>query len=60
MDVVAMTPKAVGGAVLINGTIQVVAEVPGRTAQFRGIYSSVYVKREGRWQLMSWQSTTLP
>jgi uncharacterized protein (TIGR02246 family) len=60
MDVIAMTPKAVGGAVLINGTIQVVAEVPGRTAQFRGIYTSVYVKRDGRWQLVSWQSTTLP
>jgi hypothetical protein len=60
MDVISMAPKAVGGAVLINGTIDVVAESPGRTVQFRGIYSDVYVKRDGRWQLVSWQSTTLP
>jgi hypothetical protein len=60
MNVVRMTPKAVGGAVLINGTIEVAAELRGRAAEFRGIYSSVYVKRDGRWQLISWQSTTLP
>ena len=60
MDIISMAPKAVGGAVLINGTVDVVAESPGRTVQFRGIYSDVYVKRDGRWQLVSWQSTTLP
>ncbi len=60
MDVISMAPKAVGGAVLINGTIDVVAESPGRVVQFRGIYSDVYVKRDGRWQLVSWQSTSLP
>jgi hypothetical protein len=28
--------------------------------KFSSIYTSVYVKRDGRWQLISWQSTTLP
>lgn len=61
MDLISMTAKALGSyAVLINGTVDVVAEVPGTVAQFRGIYTSVYVRRNGRWQLISWQSTTLP
>jgi uncharacterized protein (TIGR02246 family) len=61
MDLLAMKPKVLGpDAVMINGTVDVVAELPGRVAQFRGIYTSVYVKRDGRWQLLSWQSTTLP
>jgi uncharacterized protein (TIGR02246 family) len=61
MDVISMTAKPLGSyAVLINGTIDVLAEAPGKVAQFRGIYTSVYVRRDGRWQLISWQSTTLP
>jgi uncharacterized protein (TIGR02246 family) len=61
MDSIAMKPKALGsGAVMINGTVDVVAELQGRVVQFRAIYTSVYVKRDGGWRLLSWQSTTLP
>jgi uncharacterized protein (TIGR02246 family) len=61
MDVVSMNAKALGSyAVLINGVIDVVAESPGKVVQFKGIYTSVYVRRDGHWQLISWQSTTLP
>jgi uncharacterized protein (TIGR02246 family) len=61
MDVVSMNAKALGSyAVLINGVIDVVAEAPGKTVQFKGIYTSVYVRRDQHWQLISWQSTTLP
>ena len=61
MDVVSMNAKPLGSyAVLINGVIDVVAEAPGRVVQFKGIYTSVYVRRDGHWQLISWQSTTLP
>jgi uncharacterized protein (TIGR02246 family) len=61
MDVVSMNAKPLGSyAVLINGVIDVVAESPGRVVQFKGIYTSVYVRRDGHWQLLSWQSTTLP
>ena len=60
MDLISMTAKALGSyAVLINGTVDVIAEAPGKVAQFKGIYTSVYVRRDGRWQLLSWQSTTL-
>ncbi len=61
MDVVSMNAKPLGSyAVLINGVIDVVAESPGKVVQFKGIYTSVYVRRDGHWQLLSWQSTTLP
>ena len=61
MDLIAMKATALGSyAVLINGTIEVVAEMPGKVAQFKGIYTSVYVRRDGHWQLLSWQSTSLP
>ena len=61
MDVVSMKVKALGSyAVLVNGVIHVEAESPGKTVQFKGIYTSVYVRRDKRWQLISWQSTTLP
>jgi uncharacterized protein (TIGR02246 family) len=61
MDVVSLNVKPLGSyAVLINGVIDVVAESPGKTVQFKGIYTSVYVRRDKHWQLISWQSTTLP
>jgi uncharacterized protein (TIGR02246 family) len=61
MNLVSMTAKTLGpDSVLINGTVDVVAESPRGTVQFRGIYTDVYVKRSGRWQLLSWQSTSLP
>ena len=61
MDLLAMTAKALGSdAVLINGKVDVGAESPGKVVAFKGIYTAVYVKRSGHWQLISWQSTTLP
>jgi uncharacterized protein (TIGR02246 family) len=60
MHLVSMTPKALGkDAVLINGKVDIVAAAPGREVKFSGIYTSVYVKRGGQWQLLSWQSTTV-
>jgi uncharacterized protein (TIGR02246 family) len=60
LDLASMKAKALGrDAVLINGKVDVVAAAPGREVKFSGIYTSVYVKRNGRWQLLSWQSTNL-
>jgi len=61
MELLSMTAKPLGadGAV-VNGTVDVGAQSPGRTVAFKGIYTAVYVKRGGHWQLISWQSTTLP
>ena len=60
MDLVSMTAKPLGSyAVLINGKVDVVAESPRGQVQFQAIYTSVYVRRNKQWQLVSWQSTTL-
>jgi hypothetical protein len=60
MNLIEMKPRAVGGAVLINGRIEITAEQKGKVAEFQGIYTDVYVKRDGRWQLATWQSTRSP
>jgi hypothetical protein len=60
MDVVYLKPRAVGGAVLINGKLDIVVKDSGGLKQFQGIYTDVYVKRDGKWQLVSWQSTRAP
>jgi hypothetical protein len=60
MDVISLKPRAVGGAVLINGKLDIAVEDKGRPIQFQAIYTDVYVKRDGAWQLVSWQSTRLP
>jgi hypothetical protein len=61
MKLLSMTAKPLGaeGAV-VNGKVEVGAQSPGRTVGFTGIYTAVYVKRSGHWQLISWQSTTVP
>jgi uncharacterized protein (TIGR02246 family) len=60
MDLVSMNAKALGSyAVLINGTVDVVAESPRGQVEFKAVYTSVYVRRKEHWQLVSWQSTTL-
>ena len=61
MELLSMKAKRLGPeAALINGTVDVGAEAPGKVIAFKGIYTAVYVKRSGHWQLLSWQSTTLP
>jgi hypothetical protein len=60
LNLVDMKPRAIGSAVLINGKVEITAEQSGQSVSFQGIYSDVYVKRDGRWQLVSWQSTRSP
>ncbi len=60
MEVLELHPRAAAGAVVVNGKLAVQAENRGQTAAFKGIYTDVYVKRNGRWQMIAWQSTKLP
>jgi hypothetical protein len=60
LDLLSMTAKPLGSdAVLINGKVNLVAASPGGEVKFQAIYTDVYVKRSGRWQLLTWQSTTV-
>jgi Domain of unknown function (DUF4440) len=50
--------RAVGDDIqIINGTISFDGEQAGQSMTLRLIYTDVYVKRDGRWQLTAWQST---
>jgi ketosteroid isomerase-like protein len=60
MDILAFNPRAIGDAVVINGKINARVETNGKADSFQAIYTDVYAKRDGRWQLVSWQSTRLP
>jgi ketosteroid isomerase-like protein len=60
MDIVSLKPREVAGAVVINGKLSMRVDTGGKMETFQGIYTDVYAKRNGRWQLVSWQSTRLP
>lgn len=52
--------RAADGAMVVHGTIDVDGELRGRAVRLRLIFTDVYVRRDGRWQLLAWQSTRLP
>jgi ketosteroid isomerase-like protein len=60
MDVIDMQPREIGGVVIINGKLNYRVETGGKMTEAQGVYTDIYAKRNGRWQLVSWQSTRLP
>lgn len=60
IEVLELQPRPAGDAVIVHGTIAVEGEIGGRAARMRLLFTDVYVRREGRWQLAAWQSTRLP
>jgi ketosteroid isomerase-like protein len=60
MKLLELKLRAVAGAVVINGKVDMRVEAAGRVSEFQAIYTDVYAKRNGRWQMVSWQSTRLP
>jgi hypothetical protein len=59
MDVIYMKPRLIDGAVVVNGKLDIRVVTNGKEQRFQGIYTDVYAKRDGRWQLVTWQSTRL-
>ena len=60
MDVVQLSPRLIGGAVVINGKLDVRIVSNGKPDHFQATYTDVYAKRDGKWLLVSWQSTRVP
>ena len=60
MNVVELKPHEFGDTVVVNGKLDMKVETSGQLSAFQAIYTDVYVKRDGRWQLVRWQSTRLP
>jgi ketosteroid isomerase-like protein len=52
--------RPAAGTYILNGTITVDGEQNGTPMTLRIVYTDVYVKRDGRWQLAAWQSTRIP
>jgi ketosteroid isomerase-like protein len=51
--------RVYGNVAIINGRAQVKARSKGQDTSALLRYTAVYVKRDGRWQFASWQSTRL-
>ncbi len=60
IDVLEMRPRSANGAVIVNGKAAIKVESHGNPLAFTLVYTDVYVKRDGRWLLASWQSTQVP
>ena len=60
IDVLDLHVRAANGAAIVHGTIDVAGEIGGQQIPLRLIFTDVYVRRDGRWQLAAWQSTRVP
>jgi hypothetical protein len=60
MDIVDIKPKQYGDTIVVNGKLDMKVESGGKVQQFQATYTDMYVTRDGRWQLVRWQSTRLP
>jgi ketosteroid isomerase-like protein len=49
-----------GDAVVLTGTARIGVTVNGTPNSFGVRFTDVYARRNGRWQMVTWQSTRLP
>ena len=49
-----------GDTVVLTGVAQIKVTVNGNPLAFGVRFTDVYAKRDGRWQMVTWQSTKLP
>lgn len=52
-----MTYRVYGTSVVGNGTVRVQVEMGGRALTLDLLVTTVHVRRDGRWELVTWQST---
>jgi hypothetical protein len=57
VEVLELRPRALDDAVVLNGTIAIEGVLGGETRTMRLSFLDVYARRNGRWQLIGWQST---
>lgn len=60
IEVLELRPRIVGDAVVINGSVLIDGVIGGQPRSLRIAFTDVYARRNGRWQLIAWQSTRLP
>jgi hypothetical protein len=49
-----------GDTVVLTGIAQIKVTANGNPLAFGVRFTDVYAKRDGRWQMVTWQSTKLP
>ncbi len=49
-----------GDSVVLTGVAQIKVTANGNPLAFGVRFTDVYAKRDGRWQMVTWQSTKLP
>jgi ketosteroid isomerase-like protein len=50
--------RVYGNTAVITGAVRIAVSVAGTERAVELLYTDVHVKRDGRWQLVAWQSTT--
>jgi hypothetical protein len=57
IEVLELRPRALDDAIVVNGTIAIEGVLGGEIRTMRLSFLDVYARRDGRWQLIAWQST---
>jgi uncharacterized protein (TIGR02246 family) len=52
--------RVYGNTAIVNGTAKLAVTTDGKTNTFSLRYTDVWVMRDNKWQMVSWQSTRLP
>ena len=55
-----MKAQDLGDTVVLTGVAQIKVVANGTPNAFGVRFTDVYAKRDGRWQMVTWQSTRLP
>ena len=60
IEVVQMKTRVYGNTAVVTGWARVQVKVKGQDTAFQIRFIEVYVLKDGRWQMVAWQSTRLP
>lgn len=60
LDVKKLDVRLYDDIALVTGSVACKAQVGGQPLQIDLRYTDAYVRRDGRWQLIAWQSTRVP
>lgn len=52
--------EVIGDMAMFTGRVAMHVVAGGRDVNIDGRYSAIWVKRDGRWQFVCWQSTPMP
>ena len=52
--------RVYGDTAIVNGTAKLSVTTDGKTNSFSLRYTDVWVMRDNKWQMVTWQSTRLP